>query len=102
MYAIRSYAVITSYSIHYTKLYEQAARIRAGLLAAGAPAALPVALVVAGTTANQRVEVTSLACLEQQAEALLGLSPVLMILGEVVGLREALGQTIEQTLRSVA
>ncbi len=81
---------------------EQAARIRAGLLAAGAPAQLPVALVVAGTTARQRIEVTTLACLEQQALALQGLSPVLMIFGEVVSLREALGQTVETALLSVA
>ena len=67
-----------------------------------ASASLPVALVVAGTTSRQRVEVTTLACLEQTAAILKGETPVLMMMGEVVHLRAELGLMAESLLRSVA
>lgn len=81
---------------------ERAKELRQGLLQAGASPTLPIALIVAGTTARQRVEVTSLACLEQTAHTLKGATPVLMIMGEVVHLRAELGQMAESLLRSVA
>jgi uroporphyrin-III C-methyltransferase len=81
---------------------ERATELRRGLLQAGAPADLPIALVVAGTTRRQRVEVTTLACLEQTAHTLTGLTPVLMIMGEVVHLRAELGDMAETLLQSVA
>ena len=81
---------------------ERATELRRGLLQAGAPADLPIALVVAGTTRQQRVEVTTLACLEQTAHTLTRLTPVLMIMGEVVQLRAELGDMAETLLQSVA
>ncbi|WP_321410036.1 uroporphyrinogen-III C-methyltransferase [Tolumonas auensis] len=81
---------------------ERATELRRGLLQAGAPANLPIALVAAGTTRQQRVEVTTLACLEQTAHTLSGLTPVLMIMGEVVQLRAELGDMAETLLQSVA
>ncbi len=81
---------------------ERAKELRLGLLQAGASASLPVALVVAGTTSRQRVEVTTLACLEQTAAILKGETPVLMMMGEVVHLRAELGNMAESLLRSVA
>lgn len=81
---------------------EQAERIEQGLLAAGMTQDLPVALVVAGTSARQQVITTCLGALSQQALALKGQSPVLMILGEVVALRDALLSLAEQSWRSVA
>jgi uroporphyrin-III C-methyltransferase len=71
---------------------EQAAHIRGGLLAAGAARELPVALIVAGTTRRQRVVTTTLDGLELQAERLQGETPVLILVGEVVRLREQLSQ----------
>ncbi|WP_409422188.1 uroporphyrinogen-III C-methyltransferase [Pseudaeromonas sp. ZJS20] len=81
---------------------EQAARIEQGLLAAGAAPDLPVALVVAGTSARQQVITSCLSALSQQALALKGQSPVLMILGEVVMLREQLQRLAVQSWRRVA
>jgi len=81
---------------------ERATELRCGLLQAGAPADLPIALVAAGTTRQQRVEVTTLACLEKTAHVLTGLTPVLMIMGEVVQLRAELGNITETLLQSVA
>uniref|UniRef100_UPI000B197993 uroporphyrinogen-III C-methyltransferase n=1 Tax=Aeromonas hydrophila TaxID=644 RepID=UPI000B197993 len=60
---------------------ERAAEIRQGLLAAGASPDLPVALVVAGCSARQQVHENTLDGLAQAAGALLGQSPVLMIMG---------------------
>ena len=81
---------------------ERAARIRQGLLAAGASPDLPVALVVAGCSPQQRVHETRLAALEEAALALLGQSPVLMIMGEVVSLRTELNVLLSQALDRVA
>lgn len=81
---------------------EQAAHIRGGLLAAGAARELPVALIVAGTTRRQRVVTTTLDGLELQAERLKGETPVLILVGEVVRLREQLAQVAETLLPQVA
>lgn len=81
---------------------EQAVRIEQGLLATGVAPDLPVALVVAGTSVRQQVVITSLGALSEQAQALKGLSPVLMILVDVVTLRQALLNVAEQSWRSVA
>ena len=81
---------------------ERAAQIRQGLLAAGASPDLPVALVVAGCSPQQRVHETRLAALGEAALALLGQSPVLMIMGEVVSLRTELNALLTQALDRVA
>lgn len=81
---------------------ERAARIRQGLLAAGASPDLPVALVVAGCSPQQQVHETRLAMLAEAAVTLAGQSPVLMIMGEVVGLRSELNALLNQALDRVA
>ncbi|MGS3184664.1 uroporphyrinogen-III C-methyltransferase [Aeromonas taiwanensis] len=81
---------------------ERAARIRQGLLGAGACGDLPVALVVAGCSARQQVHHTRLEALEEAASALLGQSPVLIIMGEVVRLRTELQALLNQALERVA
>ena len=75
---------------------------RRGLLAAGASGDLPVALVVAGCSARQQVHHARLEGLEQAALALLGQSPVLMIMGEVVNLGAELQALLNQTMERVA
>ncbi|WP_429081444.1 uroporphyrinogen-III C-methyltransferase [Aeromonas bivalvium] len=69
---------------------EQAARIEAGLRGAGADAALPVALIVAGCSERERVVRCRLDGLSRAALALEGETPVLIILGQVVALRDEL------------
>lgn len=54
----------------------------------GTPAATPAAVISAGTTPAQRVEVAPLADLPQVALAANLPSPALLIIGDVVGLRE--------------
>lgn len=81
---------------------EQAAHIQQGLLLAGAGGAVPVALIIAGTTRRQQVVVSSLSDLAQQAERLKGQTPVLILVGEVVRLREQLAQMAETLLPQVA
>ena len=81
---------------------ERAAQIRQGLLAAGASGDLPVALVVAGCSARQQVHHARLEGLEQAARALLGQSPVLIIMGEVVNLGAELQALLNQTMERVA
>ena len=81
---------------------ERAARIREGMLRAGAPGALPVGLVVAGCCPRQQVHEATLDGLEQAARALLGQSPVLIIMGEVVRLRAELQGLLTEALERVA
>jgi len=81
---------------------EQAAAIRRGLLGHGQLGQTPVALIVAGTTKRQRIVTTTLGELEQAAEALKGETPVLIMVGEVVRLREALHQSCASLLAQVA
>jgi uroporphyrin-III C-methyltransferase len=81
---------------------ERAAQIRQGLLAAGASLDVPVALVVAGCNARQQVHETTLDGLAQAALALLGQSPVLIIVGEVVRLRAELQGLLTEALDRVA
>ena len=81
---------------------EQAATIRQGLTGHGQLGSVPVALIVAGTTARQRVVTTTLGELERQAERLKGETPVLIMVGEVVRLREQLAQLGQDLLANVA
>lgn len=68
----------------------QLATIRDRLLAHGRAAETPAAIVVAGTMARQQVETASLADLGEAAERLETTSPALIIVGEVVGIRQHL------------
>ena len=81
---------------------EQADHIQQGLLSAGADGSLPVALIIAGTMRHQQVVISSLSDLAQQAERLKGQTPVLILVGEVVRLREQLAQMGETLLSQVA
>ena len=81
---------------------EQADSICTGLLSVGAQPSLPVALIVAGTSARQRVVTCSLANLASQAARLKGESPVLIMVGEVVRLREQLAQVSREVWQQVA
>ena len=81
---------------------ERAARIREGMLRAGAPGALPVALGVGGCSPRQQGAGATLDGLEQAARALLGQSPVLIIMGEVVRLRAELQGLLTEALERVA
>lgn len=81
---------------------ERADRIRRGLLAAGVLPDLPVALVVAGCSPRQQVVETRLDALAQAAEPLLGQSPVLIMMGEVVRLRTELDSLLGQAMERVA
>jgi uroporphyrin-III C-methyltransferase / precorrin-2 dehydrogenase / sirohydrochlorin ferrochelatase len=81
----------------------------ARLVQHGMPASTPAAIVQQATTGNQRVVTATLATLPAQAERAHLHPPTLIIVGEVVGLREKLswfedgGQPVEpETLRSTA
>jgi uroporphyrin-III C-methyltransferase/precorrin-2 dehydrogenase/sirohydrochlorin ferrochelatase len=63
----------------------------AGLVRAGRPADTPVALVESGWTAAQRTTVTTLACAAQDAEAAGVRPPAIVVVGDVVRVREQLG-----------
>jgi len=64
--------------------------ICAQLIAHGLPAHHPAAIVQQGTTLKQRVVTSDLANLAQEAEAAALKPPCLIIVGEVVKLREKL------------
>lgn len=64
--------------------------IAEGLVAAGKDAATPAAVVARGTTADQRVAVAPLAAIADAARDLE--SPALLVVGDVVSVREHLGQ----------
>ena len=60
------------------------------LVAHGAPAQRPAALIEQGTTHNQRIVVATLATLEEQAKAANIKAPTLIIIGDVVNLHHQL------------
>lgn len=73
---------------------EKSAQIQQGLTESGLSPTFPVAIVTQGCSSQQKVYVTELAELTTRAEQLKGISPALIILGEVVKLREQLYQTV--------
>jgi uroporphyrin-III C-methyltransferase/precorrin-2 dehydrogenase/sirohydrochlorin ferrochelatase len=66
------------------------AQLAAGLIAHGMRADMPAALIQQGTTSQQRVLVGSLSELPRQAREHVVQPPTLVIVGEVVRLRERL------------
>ncbi len=76
---------------------ENASSIQEGLMQHGLSADTPVAVVGQGCSANQTVVTFELHQLTQTAEDLKGLSPALIIMGDVVKLREQLIQTAQTT-----
>jgi len=76
---------------------ENAKSIQDGLIGHGLAADTPVAVVGQGCSVNQTVVTFELHQLTQTADDLKGLSPALIIMGEVVKLREQLLQTAQET-----
>ena len=67
------------------------ARIADALMAGGAAGATPAAVIQSGTTAAQRVLVATLATVAARVEAQGFASPALIVVGDIVSLREQLG-----------
>ncbi len=65
--------------------------IASALIAGGRPAETPVAIVERATLPSQRVTTGTLATITKHAEAAGVTSPAVTIIGEVVGVREAIG-----------
>jgi uroporphyrin-III C-methyltransferase/precorrin-2 dehydrogenase/sirohydrochlorin ferrochelatase len=63
----------------------------AALVAAGRPGSTPVAVVERGWTARQRTTVGTLADIADLAETRAVASPAVVVVGEVVRLREVIG-----------
>ncbi len=76
---------------------ENAKSIQEGLIQHGLAPDTPVAVVGQGCSANQTVVTFELHQLMQTAEDLKGLSPALIIMGDVVKLREQLLKTAQST-----
>ncbi|NRF14741.1 uroporphyrinogen-III C-methyltransferase [Vibrio coralliilyticus] len=77
---------------------EKASEIQEGLLRHGMRDDFPLAVVTHGCSSQQKVHVSSLSRLTSLSEALKGVSPALIILGEVVTLREQLNATVESVI----
>ena len=77
---------------------EKAQEIQQGLLEHGLSDDFPVAIVTNGCSAQQKVHVLNLNMLTSKAHELKGISPALIILGEVVKLREELKLTVESAV----
>ncbi|NOH51823.1 uroporphyrinogen-III C-methyltransferase [Vibrio coralliilyticus] len=77
---------------------EKASEIQDGLLSHGMRDDFPLAVVTHGCSSQQKVYVSSLSRLTSLSEALKGVSPALIILGEVVTLREQLNATVESVI----
>ncbi|KJY73107.1 uroporphyrin-III methyltransferase [Vibrio coralliilyticus] len=77
---------------------EKASEIQDGLLSHGMRDDFSLAVVTHGCSSQQKVYVSSLSRLTSLSEALKGVSPALIILGEVVTLREQLNATVESVI----
>ncbi|NLS14719.1 uroporphyrinogen-III C-methyltransferase [Vibrio sp. SM6] len=77
---------------------EKAHSIQEGLINAGLAQDFPVAIITHGCSAQQQVHVTTLDQLMTLATRLKGISPALMIMGEVVRLRDQLCRVHEMAM----
>lgn len=77
---------------------EKAQEIQQGLVEQGLHADFPLAIITHGCSRQQKVHVSCLDSLTSKAKELKGVSPALIILGEVVKLREELNMTIESVI----
>jgi uroporphyrin-III C-methyltransferase len=75
---------------------EKSLEIQSGLVQAGLKASTPVAIIGKGCSAEEEVYTFELSQLNQIAEQLRGLSPALMIIGEVVSIRQQLVDIAEE------
>lgn len=74
---------------------EKSSEIQSGLISSGLQEDFPVAIITHGCSPQQKVHVTQLNQLKDLATRLKGVSPALIVMGEVVKLREALLNTVE-------
>ncbi|MCA0936263.1 uroporphyrinogen-III C-methyltransferase [Vibrio alginolyticus] len=74
---------------------EKSSEIESGLISSGLQEDFPVAIITHGCSPQQKVHVTQLNQLKDLATRLKGVSPALIVMGEVVKLREALLNTVE-------
>lgn len=81
---------------------EKAAEIQQGMIAQGLDASFPLAIITHGCSRQQKVHVSSLGSLAAKAIELKGVSPALIILGEVVKLRKELNRTIKSVISQEA
>jgi len=77
---------------------EKATQIQQGLIEHGLDATFPLAIITHGCSRQQKVHISCLSSLTAKATELKGVSPALIILGEVVKLREELNMTIESVI----
>ncbi|KOO15685.1 uroporphyrin-III methyltransferase [Vibrio xuii] len=77
---------------------ERAKDIQQGLLKHGLRGDFPLAIITHGCSRQQKVHISSLELLTSKANELKGVSPALIILGEVVKLREELEKTVESVI----
>ncbi|WP_420835057.1 uroporphyrinogen-III C-methyltransferase [Vibrio galatheae] len=81
---------------------EKAEEIQQGMMAQGLDASFPLAIITHGCSRQQKVHVSSLGSLAAKAIELKGVSPALIILGEVVKLRKELNRTIKSVISQEA
>lgn len=74
---------------------EKSSEIQSGLISSGLQKDFPVAVITHGCSPQQSVHVTKLNQLKDLATTLKGISPALIVMGEVVKLREVLLNTVE-------
>ncbi len=74
---------------------EKSSEIQSGLITSGLDEDFPVAVITHGCSPQQKVYITQLDQLKDLAAELKGISPALIVMGEVVKLREALLNTVE-------
>ncbi|HTV69168.1 MAG TPA: uroporphyrinogen-III C-methyltransferase [Rhizobiaceae bacterium] len=65
-------------------------KIAAALLAGGLAASTPVAIIMAATTPNERVLVSTLSAVAEEAKAAGFISPALIVVGDIVSMRAEL------------
>ncbi|WP_045382419.1 uroporphyrinogen-III C-methyltransferase [Vibrio campbellii] len=74
---------------------EKSSQIQTGLINTGLRADFPVAIITHGCSPQQQVHVTQLNQLNDLSITLKGVSPALIVMGEVVKLREQLIETVQ-------
>jgi uroporphyrin-III C-methyltransferase len=74
---------------------EKSSQIQTGLINSGLRADFPVAIITHGCSPQQQVHVTQLNQLNDLSITLKGVSPALIVMGEVVKLREQLIETVQ-------
>lgn len=77
---------------------EKASQIQCGLIEHGLRSDFPLAIITHGCSRQQQVYVSTLSELTEKALQLKGVSPALIILGEVVKLRKELNKTVESVI----